>query len=500
MAETRGLEERDPSTFRFDGQVWAPGTFTPPLSEDFPTLGDALLKFVDLAWRAPETVGKFQLDDWQRTLIRHVLEVFPEGHPRAGQLRYRQVVISLGRQNGKSVLGAILGLFGLVLSGPGPEVISIASTVEQANIVFKRVKHVIDSNSTLSQRFRTSSTRGITSTMPGRAASYVVKTNKEASLQGIPVRLCVFDEVHICPPESWDAVVFGTSAQINGLVLGITTAGDQKSVLLKRLYEVGRKAAALEDEHDERFGFFLWEAAAHLRLNDPEFLIQANPSIACGRLPLDQELNAIKSMPENQVRRYRGNQFVSSESAWLPSALWFGAPKGETPAGRPVVFSVARALNWRAATIIASVKGPDGRVWTEVVASLVNPTLDQLEELCHQLWRTRKPLAFLMEAADLKDLAMRLRERGVTTEYLTTAQMMNVCATAYALISEGKVGHADDWVVNTQMPKAVSKNIGDGWRISRRDSIGDVDAVMATVIGLYGAETLKAKASALFVG
>jgi len=499
MAETRALDQRDPSTFRFNGQVWAPGTFTPPLSEDFPTLGDALLKFVDLAWRAPETVGKFQLDDWQRTLIRHVLEVFPEGHPRAGELRYRQVVISLGRQNGKSVLGAILGLFGLILSGPGPEVISIASTVEQATIVYKRVKHVIDSNSTLSARYRTSTTRGIECTVPGRAGSYVVKTNKEASLQGIPVRLCIFDEVHICPPESWDAVVLGSSAQRNGLVLGITTAGDQNSTLLKRLYEVGRKAAALDDDRDDRFGFFLWEAAAHLRLDDPEFLIQANPSIACGRMDVEQELNAIKSMPENSARRYRGNQFVSSESSWLPSALWHNAPKGNTPAG-PVVFSVARALNWRAATITASVKGPDGRVWTEVVASLVNPNLDQLEELCHQLWRTLKPLAFLMEAADLKDLAMRLRERGVTTEYLTSAQMLNVCSTAYALIAEGKVGHADDWIVNSQMPKAVSKNIGDGWRISRRDSMGDVDAVMAAVIGLYGAETIKPKSSALFVG
>lgn len=483
----------------FAGQVWAPGTFTAPLSPDFPTLGDALLRFVDLAWRTPETVDKFVLDDWQRALIRHALEVYPVGHPRAGQLRYRQVLVSLGRQNGKSVLGALLGMFGLILSGPGPEVISVASTVEQANIVFKRVKHVIDSNAALSARFRTSATRGISSTLAGRSATYVVKTNKEASLQGIPVRVCVFDEVHICKPESWDAVVFGTSAQRNGLVFGITTAGDEKSTLLKRLYETGRKAAARDGDYDERFGFFLWEAPAHLRLDDPQFLITANPSIACGRLDLEQELNAIKSMPENQVRRYRGNQFVSSESSWLPSSTWFGCPVGQVPVGHTVVFGVARAQNWRAATITANVKHPDGRVSTEVVASLVNPNLDQLEDLCLGLWRKLKPLAFLMESVDLKDLAMRLRERGVTVEYLTAAQMMNVCSTAYALIAKGKVSHADDMVVNVQMPRAVAKNVGEGWRISRKDSIGDVDAVMATVIGLYGAETTKPRSSALVV-
>src|SRR5690606_4554279 len=126
------------------------------------------------------------LDDWQRALIRHVLEVYPPGHPRAGELRYRQVLISLGRQNGKSVLGAILALWGLVATA-GSEVISVASTVEQANIVFKRVKHVIDAQASLRARFRTTATRGISSQVPGRVGTYTVRTNKEGALQGIPI-------------------------------------------------------------------------------------------------------------------------------------------------------------------------------------------------------------------------------------------------------------------------------------------------------------------------
>ncbi len=104
-----------------------------------------------------------------------------------------------------------------------------------------------------------------------------------------------------------------------------------------------------------------------------------------------------------------------------------------------------------------------------------------------------------METADLRDLAMRLRERGLPIEYLTTAQMLNVCATAYALIADGKVTHADDWVVNTQMPRGVSKSTGEGWRISRKDSLGEIDALMATVVGVYGAEVTKPRSSALFV-
>lgn len=262
---------------------------------------------------------------------------------------------------------------------------------------------------------------------------------------------------------------------------------------------MGHAAVRGEDGHDPRFYFALWEAAAHLKPTDPEFFIQANPAIACGRLSLEQEMNAAKSMPEAQVRRYRGNQFVAAESAWLPSGTWLDLEQGEVPKGVPFVLTVDRSPNWTGATITASAK-VDGRVYTEVVASLVNPSMEVLETTIEDLYRRLKPMRVFMRAAVLMDLSRRLRERGVQTEFLTTAQMQNVCAVAYAMIAEGRVAHAHDWVVSTQMPKAVAKNVGDGWVISTKDSAGDVDAVIATLLGIYGAEVTRAKSPALVIG
>lgn len=479
--------------------LWTPGTYTAPLSEDFPSDGDKLLKIIELAWQSPEHGDEFELDEWQKWLIRHVLERYPDDHPKyPGQLRYRQVIISMGRQNGKSVLGAIFGLYGILLQARGPEVISVASTVPQAEIIYKRVKHVIDNNPSLKKRFKTTGTRGIVSRREAAPGSYVVKAGQESTLQGVTISLCLFDEVHICKPETWDAVVFGTSARENGLVLGITTAGDSNSELLKRLYKTGHKAAATEPESDERFGFFLWEAPEQLPVDSPEALIAANPAIACGRMDIDQEINVVRSMPENQARRYRLNQFVASEASWLPMGLWHGAPKGNVPKGVPFVLTVARAENWEYATITASCKYK-GKVYTEVVASFVNPSLEQLEEVCRDLYRRLKPMKFFMELANLRELAYALRDRGVPVEYLTAGQMSNACAMAYSLLAEGKVVHADDPLVNYQQPRAVAKNVGEGWRISLRESAGDIDAVIATVIGIYAAETTKPAAPSLVV-
>lgn len=481
-----------------DVPVWAPTLATQPLSKNYITDGDKLLKVIDLAWRSPEQ-KEFSLDEWQRDLIRRVLERYPHDHPKyPGQLRYRQVLISMGRQNGKSVLGAVFALYALLIHGPGPEVISVASSVQQANIIYDRVKYVINNNGTLSKRFKVTGTRGIRSKVEASPATYYVKAGKEDSLQGVTISMCLFDEVHICKPETWNAVVFGTSARRDGMVLGITTAGDERSDLLKRLYVTGRNAAVQGEDHDERFGFFLWEAPEHLEVTDPQALIAANPSIASGRIDLDQEINAIRNMPENQARRYRLNQFVSSESSWLSQAKWNALAVADLPHTTDSVFAVDRTENWGAATITQSVKH-EGKVYTKIVASIPDPSLDWLEAICVDLNTRYAPQAFVMESTVLKALSDRLRAQGITTEYQTQTQLQNACATVYSLIQGGVVVHAGDALLSAQVPRGVAKNTGDGWRVTRKDSVGDVDALLATIMGIYAVEVMKPAGPMLFV-
>jgi hypothetical protein len=61
------------------------------------------------------------------------------------------------------------------------------------------------------------------------------------------------------------------------------------------------------------------------------------------------------------------------------------------------------------------------------------------------------------------------------------------------------VVHSADALLRSQVPKGVAKNIGEGWRISRKDSVGDVDALLATVMSIYAAEVMKADGPMLFV-
>lgn len=464
-----------------------PATFTAPLSEDFPTDGDLLIELADLAWKSPENPEGLQLDEWQKWLLRHLLERYPDDYPDenlAGRLRYRQAVVSLGRQNGKSLLAAMLGLWGLLAhQRSGAQVLSLASSSDQARIIYSRVLFVIQNNPFLAKRFKKATEqRGIvTADGTGR---YDVKAAKESALQGIPISLCLFDELHLAKPGMWSAAVLGTSQRKDGLVIGITTAGDQNSTTLLELYKSGMKASAGDSEL-ERFGFFLWTAPENAPVTDPQAIMSANPSVAAGRIPIDQVISDLKTLPEHEARRYRLNQFISGTAqSWIPSDVFRKAGDRLTIPQRDGVFAVDISSNWEHATI-SYANDVDGVHQTELVESFVNPNENRLFNRLVELHEKYQPRAIALDDRQLPGLGKRLKMVGLPVWQLWTKEISAACSVVYALFSTGKAKHNNDPLVLVQSPNGVTKYSGETWLISRKESIGDIDALMATVMSLY---------------
>jgi phage terminase large subunit-like protein len=473
--------------------VFSPTFFTPALSEDFPSEADWLLPIVRLAWKTADDPA-FKLDQWQEELIRRVLEVYPVGHPREGQLRFRQVVVSMGRQNGKSILGAIFGLYGL-LRAPGQMVIGIASSADQARIVYDRTMHVIRSNPSLAAMFdRLTDTRGLRSKDGGK---YEIKAANAGALQGLPISVGVVDELHLLKPELWTSPVNGTGGRNNGLVVGITTAGDETSVLLKDLYTLGQKAI-VQDPDVVRFGFFCWEAPeSRVPEDDAElmsYLQLANPSLAEGRLDAENILSDVRAMPDVDVIRYRLNRFVaSSRTQFITTLMRAKCARGigeKFPHdGRPV-FAIDRSPDWGYASIVAAVKTDKGLTYTELVASISRPTLEQLANIAVHLTR-HSPQTFIVDGYSLRDLALELKRRGVPCVTATQPDIINASNLAYSKMAQQKIRHDNQPLFAVQYARTMRKNVGDSFRISRQDSSVEIDAVMAEVLAIYAAETRR---------
>lgn len=473
-----------------------PRRFTPPLAESFPSQADRWLPVVQAVWR--QAFG-FVLDDWQLWLLRSVFEVFPPGHEKAGQLRFRQAIVSCPRQNGKSTLTAALAMIGL-LRAPDSLVVSLASSVDQSRIIFTQVLRAVNRTPELKAMFRAvdTETRGIRG---DNGSSYMVRPAKSAALQGLAVSLGICDELHLLETHSWTDLVSGTGARPNALVFGVSTAGTDQSGLLQHLYVLGE--AAIPDP-DTRVGFWVWETEdEHIPDDDGELLAKlrtSNPAMHSGRMDDDAVLADVRSLPPSDIVQYRFNRFTSSTDSFVPLSAWnlCRADAPEIPP-RGVVLAVDRSPGWEYATVTASWR-VEGRTWTEVVASVTHPTPAMLVELAAELAARFAPRAVVVDGYGLRAVAAELKLRGVPVTTATLADVAAASALFYANVVQRKLTHPGDPLLSVQLPGCRRKNVqgSEAFRVTRASGAMSIDSVMSTILGCYFAETLPDNAPQLF--
>ena len=470
--------------------TFEPTRHTPTLVDDFECDIDWLLPVIELAWSVA-TPG-FRFDDWQLELLRRVTELLP-----TGELRWRSCLISMGRQNGKSEIVGALGIWAL-LRKPGAYSVGVASTAEQARLVYDRVQRVIAGNPALERRMsKLTETRGI-KTLDG--SRYEIKASNANTLQGIPVSVGIVDEVHLVDAKVWDALASGTGARPDTLLVGITTAGDENSELLTRLYANADKAIAGDLP---RFGAWIWEASEAIVPDDDDELIgllmEANPALQSGRIDPKLLLDDVRALPKDDIIRYRLNRFIQSGTkTFIPAELWQKCerPFGESMPQGEFVFAIDRTPDWAHATVAVSVKVNDV-IYTELVASINKPSLEQLIFICGQLM-SHNPRAIIVDGYTLRDLHKELKARGYPAETATLGDIVNASSMFYARLARKTLQHGGDPLLSIQIPRTVRKMVGEGFRVSRRDSAVEIDAVMATLLATFGADTLREQSLQVF--
>lgn len=473
---------------------------TPPLSEDYVSAIDSFLPALEMAWSV--AMPGFKFDEWQLELVRRMFEVYPLGHPKEGVLRFRQYATSVARQNGKTELVALATLSNLLwremggAPGSGDYTVGVASTAEQARLVYSRVQKIVDSNPALARRMKKSTdTRGIV-TMKGNR--YELRANRPGIIQGIDLACAIVDETHLGNPEVYSSLVAGLGGRDNAIVLSITTAGDESSELLKSLYEQGMESL---NDPDTRFGFACWEASSATVPDDDSELLallrEANPSLASGRLDETNLIADVRSMPKPDIIRYRLNRFTSSVESFMDLETWnkCARPFGEVfPVDcRRLVFGIERSNDWGYASIVVTGINPDGIYYTELVRTFKKPTFEGLLDACMKLAKF-SPASYVVDSYNLKDLGAELRRRGLPVTIGTHSDLLNASSLFYALTHQQKLRHASDPLMTVQLARTKMKFVGEAWKLARKDSSTEIDAVIATALSLAVCQTSKDRA------
>ncbi len=422
---------------------------------------------------------RLRLTNWQKDLLGSLYERRDDG-----LLRYRRSLVGLARKNGKSLVGSVIALYGLIEGEPGAEVYSAAGDRMQARIVFNEAKWQISQSPALSGICKVY--RDVVE-VPSTGAIYRVLSADAKLQQGLNASTVIFDEVHVQPNEDlWNALTLSSGARKDPNIVGITTAGFDPDSLCGRLYNYGKRVIS-GDQVDERFGFFWWEAPEGCAVSDRDGWAAANPNLAEGLLDMEDMEVSMNQTAEIAFRRYRLNQFVRTDGeSWLPAGAWeLCRSDMELKPDLPTFVGVDMALKHDSIAVVIA-QPQDGRVvvrakiWhpdaNAMDVSAVEQHIRDINQQFNVVENAYDP-AFFQRSAEV------LSENHVMVEFpQSAARMIPACGNLYELIVNQVIAHDGDPMFADQVLSAAQRSTESGWRLSKGKSKRKIDAAIALAI------------------
>ena len=226
----------------------------------------------------------FTLLDWQREQV--IEELFGWQRVDTDTRRYRVGYIELPKKNGKSTLLSGISLYMTAADGEAAaECFGCANSREQAGIVYKQMKELVQASPFLTNRLEVVDSRKTIACVPTNSF-YKVISSDSGRQEGLNIHSLCYDEIHQAKDRRlWDAVRWGGISRTQSLILAITTAGVDRSSICWELHEQALKVMQ-DPASDPQFFGFVTAALPDDDYRDPEVWKAANPSFG---VTMDEE-------------------------------------------------------------------------------------------------------------------------------------------------------------------------------------------------------------------
>lgn len=220
-----------------------------------------------------------------------------------GNRQYREAILIVGKKNGKSLLGSIVGNYLLIADGePGPEVYAVATKKDQAKIIWNEAKRMVKKSPALRKRIKPL-THEMTSEDFNDGVFKALASDSD-TLDGLNVHGVLMDEIHQWKNGKalFDIMADGTTAREQPLVFITSTAGTIREDIYDEKYEYAERVingySDVNGYHDEHFIAFVYELDSRKEWIDETCWKKANPG-----------LGTIKNLPQlrSKVERAKAN-------------------------------------------------------------------------------------------------------------------------------------------------------------------------------------------------
>jgi phage terminase large subunit-like protein len=271
--------------------------------------------------KGPATGRPFIPARWQvDRIIRPLFDTRQDG-----RRQYRVAYLTCPRKQGKSTLGAAIALYLLYADDEGgAEIVSAASSADQAAIIYDTARSMVE---------RSEALRDMTMVyrrelrVPALGASYRVISAEAGTAHGLNLHGAIIDELHVWPERDlYDALVTSTGARTQPLIFIATTAGDREHSICA---EVHRHAEQVRDGlvEDPQLLPVIYAAPEEADWQDEAVWRACNPALGTFRSLEEMQAAArqARDVPgrEASFRRLYLNQWGTAAAArWLDLNAW----------------------------------------------------------------------------------------------------------------------------------------------------------------------------------
>lgn len=220
------------------------------------------------------------LELWQKALIAATFGVI---HKIDETRRFQEVMLIVGRKNGKSVLASAIGLYMMVADGePGAEVFAAATMRDQAKIIWLEAKRMVKKSPVLLRRIKP-----LVAELVGDFNDSFFKPlgSDSDTLDGLNVHCALLDEIHAWKTKDlYDVIFDGTSAREEPLIFITSTAGTIRESIYDIKYDEAEILIKSYDDpniagKNERFFPVIYELDERKEWTDPDCWVKANPGL-----------------------------------------------------------------------------------------------------------------------------------------------------------------------------------------------------------------------------
>lgn len=415
-----------------------------------------------------------------------VLPVY--GSTLRGKRRFKRALFEIPRWNGKSEITALLHLYHLFAEPVyGGEQYAVATTKQQAGIIFETAKRMINADPLL--RSAAKVYRSVIEIPETGCIFRAIPFDADTS-QGFHASFASLDEVHVMRNmDMVDSMISGMVGREEGLVVAISTAGQKPGNTLDQLKELWGKDPAA----------YLYRQGAKPGddVHDPKVWRKSNPASWITDAMLKSQYDALPLPVFTRLHLNLTAAEGDSARAFNAKAWELGADQPVINPDLPCVIGVDAAPRRDKTAVVLDQRGEDGvhnvKSWTfeaDPEAGLLD--FDELKHLLHELSVSYNVSRIIVDPAHLFAIMDQLNREGLPVEDFpqTASRMVPASMNLYDLIQLGRIRHGSDPTLTKHVLQAGVKEIPpSGWRLTKVSPNENIDAAVALAMAVHIAES-----------